>query len=146
MLGLRGIFRLTPFKDVMIASGSGVGGGSIVYANTLYRAAPSFFANPQWAALADWASVLKPHYDTATRMLGVQTVPFESDNQKLSSRLARLSESRKRSRARRAESSSARRAVKCPIRTSAAPAHRAPGALAAEHAWSAAALARRTPC
>ena len=59
MLGLRGIFRLTPFKDVMIASGSGVGGGSIVYANTLYRAAPSFFANPQWAALADWASVLE---------------------------------------------------------------------------------------
>jgi len=89
MLGLRGIFRLTPFKDVMIASGSGVGGGSIVYANTLYRAAPSFFANPQWAALADWASVLKPHYDTATHMLGVQTVPFESDNQKLLQQVGR---------------------------------------------------------
>ena len=33
-LGLRGIFRLTPFKDVFIASGAAVGGGSIVYANT----------------------------------------------------------------------------------------------------------------
>ncbi len=47
-LGLRGIFRLTPFKDVFIASGAAVGGGSIVYANTLYRASPEFFVNPQW--------------------------------------------------------------------------------------------------
>src|SRR5262245_8822418 len=45
--GLHGVFRLTPFKDVFIASGSAVGGGSVVYANTLYRAAPSFFVNPQ---------------------------------------------------------------------------------------------------
>jgi cholesterol oxidase len=82
-LGLRGILRLSPFKDVFVASGSGVGGGSVVYANTLYRAAPEFFANPQWAALDDWATTLQPHYDTATRMLGVQQVPFESDGQKL---------------------------------------------------------------
>jgi len=82
-LGLRGIFRMTPFKDVFIASGSAVGGGSVVYAATLYRAAPSFFANPQWAGLEDWAAALKPHYDTAERMLGVNRVPFDSDNQKL---------------------------------------------------------------
>jgi cholesterol oxidase len=81
--GLRGIFRLTPFKDVFVASGSGVGGGSLVYANTLYRAAPEFFRNPQWADLADWASALAPHYGVAERMLGVQTVPFESDGQNL---------------------------------------------------------------
>ena len=80
-LGLRGIFRLTPFKDVLVASGAGVGGGSLVYGNTLYRAAPAFFANPQWAGLDDWAAALAPHYDTAERMLGVQTVPFESANQ-----------------------------------------------------------------
>jgi cholesterol oxidase len=82
-LGLRGIFRLTPFKDVFIASGAAVGGGSVVYANTLYRASPEFFVNPQWAALGDWASLLKPHYDTAEHMLGVQMVPRESDGQKL---------------------------------------------------------------
>ena len=82
-LGLRGIFRMTPFKDVLIASGTAVGGGSTVYANTLYRAAPEFFANPQWKDLADWASVLAPHYDTAERMLGVVEVPRDSDNQRL---------------------------------------------------------------
>jgi cholesterol oxidase len=82
-LGLRGIFRLTPFKDVFIASGAAVGGGSVVYANTLYRAAPEFFTNPQWAGMNDWAAALAPHYDTAERMLGVQVVPRESDGQKL---------------------------------------------------------------
>ena len=81
--GLRGILRLTPFKDVFVASGAGVGGGSIVYACTLYRAAPAFFANPQWKGLDDWSAALAPHYATAERMLGVNKVPFDSDNQAL---------------------------------------------------------------
>src|SRR5215211_569490 len=70
-LGLRGIFRLTLFKDVFIASGSGVGGGSLGYANTLYRARPAFFRDDQWDGLAEWERELGPHYDTAERMLGV---------------------------------------------------------------------------
>jgi cholesterol oxidase len=70
-LGLRGIFRMTVFKDVFIVSGSGVGGGSLGYANTLYRARPAFFRDPQWAQLADWDTELRPHYETAERMLGV---------------------------------------------------------------------------
>ena len=70
-LGLRGIFRMTLFKDVFIASGNGVGGGSLGYANTLYRARPAFFDDRQWDGLADWDSELAPHYDTAERMLGV---------------------------------------------------------------------------
>ncbi|HEX2129653.1 MAG TPA: GMC family oxidoreductase [Solirubrobacterales bacterium] len=70
-LGMRGIFRLTVFKDVFIASGNGVGGGSLGYANTLYRAQPAFFANRQWDGLAEWDRELHPHYDTAERMLGV---------------------------------------------------------------------------
>ncbi len=78
LIGLRGILRLTPFKDVFIASGAGVGGGSIVYANTLYRAKQAFFENPQWSELGDWARELDEHYATAERMLGVNTVPFES--------------------------------------------------------------------
>jgi cholesterol oxidase len=77
-LGCRGIMRFTPFKDVFIASGAGVGGGSVVYANTLYRAKQEYFENPQWAELADWKQELDPHYATAETMLGVNTVPFES--------------------------------------------------------------------
>ncbi len=70
-LGLRGVFRMTLFKDVFIVSGSGVGGGSLGYANTLYRARPDFFTDPQWEGLARWEEELRPHYDTAERMLGV---------------------------------------------------------------------------
>ena len=71
--GGRGIMRLTFFKDVTIASGSGVGGGSLGYANTLYRAKPSFFEHEQWSGLAEWDRELAPHYDTAEKMLGVTT-------------------------------------------------------------------------
>ena len=78
IIGCRGILRLTPFRDVFVASGAGVGGGSIVYANTLYRAKPEYFANAQWAGLADWQRELAPHYEVAERMLGVNDVPFES--------------------------------------------------------------------
>jgi cholesterol oxidase len=78
LLGLRGIIRLTPFKDTFIGSGAGVGGGSIVYANTLYRAKREYFRNPQWADLADWEQELDQPYAVAEKMLGVTTVPFES--------------------------------------------------------------------
>lgn len=89
LFGLKGILRLSPFRDVFAASGSGVGGGSIVYANTLYRAKPEFFANAQWQTLAQWDAVLRPHYDVAERMLGVKTVPFDSAAQQLIREMAR---------------------------------------------------------
>lgn len=74
-LGLRGIFRLSLFKDVSILSGAGVGGGSLGYANTLYRARPRFYRDRQWTGLeADWEAALAPHFDEAERMLGVTTV------------------------------------------------------------------------
>jgi cholesterol oxidase len=76
-LGLRGIFRMTIFKDVFIVSGSGVGGGSLGYANTLYRARPAFFSDPQWDQLGEWETALEPHYRTAERMLGVTEYPLE---------------------------------------------------------------------
>jgi cholesterol oxidase len=72
-LGLRGILRLTVFRDVFVLSGSGVGGGSLGYANTLYRPRPHFYENPQWAGLGDWEQELSGFYDEAERMLGVAT-------------------------------------------------------------------------
>jgi cholesterol oxidase len=76
-LGMKGVFRLTLFKDILIASGSGVGGGSLGYANTLYRARPRFYNDPQIKDLADWEAELAPHYDEAERMLGVVTYDRE---------------------------------------------------------------------
>ena len=74
-LGLTGMQRITWLKDVVILSGAGVGGGSLVYANTLYTPPPPFFADPQWAGITDWQSELAPHYDQAQRMLGVTENP-----------------------------------------------------------------------
>jgi cholesterol oxidase len=69
--GMKGIFRLSLFKDIAVVSGSGVGGGSLGYANTLYVPPSPFFEDPQWADLAPWEAALAPHYETAQRMLGV---------------------------------------------------------------------------
>ncbi len=77
-LGLRGIQRINLLKDVMILSGAGVGGGSLVYANTLYRPLPPFYRDPQWAGITDWQAELAPHYDQAERMLGVVESPVET--------------------------------------------------------------------
>jgi cholesterol oxidase len=74
-LGLRGIMQVTPFRHVSVISGVGVGGGSLVYGNTLYVPhSDAFYRHPQWVELADWRVILEPHYATAKRMLGV--VPF----------------------------------------------------------------------
>jgi cholesterol oxidase len=71
-LGCHGLFRLTLFKDAFITSGAGVGGGSLVYAMTLYEPHDDvFFKDPQWAELGDWRAELAPHYREAERMLGV---------------------------------------------------------------------------
>lgn len=74
-LGMYGIQRIHLLKDVAVLAGAGVGGGSLVYANTLYKPGAAFFADPQWAAITDWESELDPYYDQARRMLGVQANP-----------------------------------------------------------------------
>ncbi|HTU77517.1 MAG TPA: GMC family oxidoreductase [Solirubrobacteraceae bacterium] len=76
-LGMKGIFRLTTFKDVSVVSGCGVGGGSLGYANTLYVPPKAFFEDRQWAEMDDWEGALAPHYAEAQRMLGVVENPYE---------------------------------------------------------------------
>ena len=74
-LKMYGIQRLHLLKDVLILAGAGVGGGSLVYANTLYRPLAPFFADMQWSHITDWAAELDPYYDQASRMLGVTPNP-----------------------------------------------------------------------
>jgi cholesterol oxidase len=77
-LGMRGIQRITPLKDIAILSGAGVGGGSLVYANTLYEPLPPFYTDKQWGHITDWRDELAPFYDQARRMLGVTEVPADT--------------------------------------------------------------------
>ena len=75
-LGWLGIQRIHVLPDVVVLAGAGVGGGSLVYANTLYRpSSDAFFADPQWAGITDWRAELDPYYDQASRMLGVVDNP-----------------------------------------------------------------------
>src|SRR4051794_10067819 len=52
-LKLFGIQNMSLFKNVLILSGAGVGGGSLVYANTLLQPGDAFYRSPNWADLAD---------------------------------------------------------------------------------------------
>ncbi|WP_353850512.1 GMC family oxidoreductase [Solwaraspora sp. WMMA2056] len=60
---------------VLVLSGAGVGGGSLVYANTLYEPPADFYADPQWSGITDWRAELAPHYARARQMLGVVDYP-----------------------------------------------------------------------
>ncbi|MEV4676464.1 GMC family oxidoreductase [Actinomadura sp. NPDC049382] len=78
-LGMRGIQRVHLVggkAGVLVLAGAGVGGGSLVYANTLYVPPEPFFKDRQWGHITDWQDELNPYYDQARRMLGVTVNPL----------------------------------------------------------------------
>jgi cholesterol oxidase len=87
-LGWYGIQRISALRDVIILSGAGVGGGSLVYANTLYEPLPAFYTDKAWAHITDWKSELAPYYDQAKRMLGVTTYPHFTPADKVMKQVA----------------------------------------------------------
>lgn len=74
-LKFHGLFKMSFFRHVGVLSGVGVGGGSLVYANTLPIPKKAFYETGSWAGLADWESELEPHYETALKMLGAEKNP-----------------------------------------------------------------------
>ncbi len=70
-----GILQISVLKGVMVLHGTGVGGGSLGYANVLEVPAEATFATPAWNEPLPWGKVLRPHYRTARRMLGVTPNP-----------------------------------------------------------------------
>ena len=70
-----GIFQMTFLNGQLALHGSGVGGGSLTYGNVLMEPDERLFQSPAWKHLADWKTLLKPHYDTARCMLGVTRNP-----------------------------------------------------------------------
>lgn len=87
-LGLYGIQRIDMVKDCMILAGAGVGGGSLVYANTLYEPLDAFYRDPSWAHITDWKSELAPYYDQAKRMLGVVPNPRHTPSDEVMKQVA----------------------------------------------------------
>ncbi len=84
-----GILKMSFFRHITILSGVGVGGGSLVYANTLPVPKKEFFNSGSWKGLADWESELKPFYETARRMLGAAPNPRLEEGDRALEELAR---------------------------------------------------------
>lgn len=61
------------YKDMSVARGAGVGGGSLIYANVSIEAKPDVFESG-WPREISYAG-LKPYYDRVGAMLDVQKLP-----------------------------------------------------------------------
>ncbi len=70
-----GILQISVLKGVMVLHGAGVGGGSLGYANVLEVPTDETFATPAWNQGLKWGEVLRPHYETAKKMLGARRNP-----------------------------------------------------------------------
>ena len=87
-VGCYGIQRIDALRDCLIVSGAGVGGGSLVYANTLYEPMSPFYDDPQWSHITDWRDELAPYYDQAKRMLGVVENPLRTPSDDVMEKVA----------------------------------------------------------
>jgi cholesterol oxidase len=74
-LRAHGILQISLLKGAMILHGVGVGGGSLGYANVLEVPSDETFATPAWNQNVKWGKILRPHYETARRMLGAARNP-----------------------------------------------------------------------
>ncbi len=87
-IGCYGIQRIDAVRDSLILAGAGVGGGSLVYANTLYEPLEAFYRDAQWRDITDWRAELAPYYDQAKRMLGVVENPLRTPSDDVMEKIA----------------------------------------------------------
>jgi cholesterol oxidase len=80
--GLYGMFDVWAFSGIESLVSSGLGGGSLIYANVLLRKDPAWFVEddpgqpPRLWPIS--YNELEPHYEAAEAMLGAQRYPFSS--------------------------------------------------------------------
>jgi cholesterol oxidase len=70
-----GILQISILKGAMVLHGTGVGGGSLGYANVLEIPTEETFATPAWNTPLAWGKVLGPYYESSRKMLGVARNP-----------------------------------------------------------------------
>jgi cholesterol oxidase len=75
-IGFWGPFKMTFLRHITVFSGVGVGGGSLVYGNTLPIPKKNFFATGSWSQLASWEKELQPYYQKVRKMLGATLNPY----------------------------------------------------------------------
>ncbi len=79
--GLFGLFDVWAFSGIESVVSSGLGGGSLIYANVLLRKDPAWFVDDDpGSPPRPWPvsySDLEPHYEKAERMLGAARYPFD---------------------------------------------------------------------
>jgi cholesterol oxidase len=85
--GLYGLFNLWSFKGIGAVVSSGLGGGSLIYANVLLRKPPEWFVQEDLAngGYESWPVTyeqLEPHYVRAETMLNGQEYPFADSTPK----------------------------------------------------------------
>ncbi len=88
-LGFFGPFKMTFLRHITVFSGVGVGGGSLVYGNTLPVPKKNFFTSPSWSHLADWYEELKPFYALARKMLGASVNPHLTQTDRILDEIAK---------------------------------------------------------
>lgn len=73
-----GLFDVRMFSGIGVVAASGVGGGSLIYANIHIRPDPIVFDDPRWPASITRES-LDPYYDKVASKLGVSPLPAHVD-------------------------------------------------------------------
>lgn len=82
--GLYGMFNIWSFENLEVVVSSGLGGGSLVYANVLIRKDEKWFVKEDihQGGFEYWPVTradLDPHYDQVEKMLNAQRYPFEHE-------------------------------------------------------------------
>jgi cholesterol oxidase len=85
--GLYGMFNLWSFSGLGAVVSSGLGGGSLIYANVLIRKDERWFVKEDihHGGYEYWPvtrAELEPHYDRVEEMLNAQTYPYEDETPK----------------------------------------------------------------
>jgi cholesterol oxidase len=74
----RGLFEVRTFSDLGVVAASGLGGGSLIYANIHVRPDPDVFSGPRWPRAISRES-LEPYFDRVAATLKLARLPEDID-------------------------------------------------------------------